>query len=83
MPEKHNDIEMIQERDVLVKMRDGVHLSVDVYRPTASGKYPALFATSLHNKDNQGPDIADGRARDQEVDSSEDAEITRIHVGQK
>jgi predicted acyl esterase len=52
MTEKHNDIEMIQERDVLVRMRDGVHLSVDVYRPTAPGKYPALFASALHNKDN-------------------------------
>ena len=59
MPEKHNDIEIIQERDISVRMRDGVHLSVDVYRPSASGKYPALFATSLHNKDNQGPDISD------------------------
>ncbi len=27
------DIEMIQERDITVRMRDGVHLSVDVYRP--------------------------------------------------
>src|SRR5580704_19268887 len=59
MPEKHNNIEIIQERDISVRMRDGVHLSVDVYRPSASEKYPVLFATSLHNKDNQGPDISD------------------------
>jgi putative CocE/NonD family hydrolase len=50
---------MIQERDVPVRMRDGVHLSVDVYRPTAPAKYPALFASALHNKDSQGPDISE------------------------
>ncbi len=55
MTEKHKDIEMIQERDVPVRMRDGVHLSVDVYRPSAAGRYPVLFASALHNKDIQGP----------------------------
>jgi predicted acyl esterase len=52
--EKHSDIEMIQERDVPVRMRDGVHLSVDVYRPSAAGRYPVLFASALHNKDIKG-----------------------------
>src|SRR6267378_4491863 len=50
---------MIQERDVRVSMRDGVRLVVDVYRPDAPGAYPVLYATSLHNKDMQGPDISD------------------------
>ena len=40
-------------------MRDGTRLAVDVYRPEAPGRYPVLYASALHNKDIQGPDIAD------------------------
>lgn len=50
---------MIEERDLSVTMRDGVRLAVDVYRPDAEGRYPVLYAAALHNKDLQGPDIAD------------------------
>ena len=50
---------MIQERDLIVTMRDGVRLAVDVYRPDGEGRYPVLYAAALHNKDLQGPDIAD------------------------
>jgi predicted acyl esterase len=30
---------MIQERNVMVRMREGVHLAVDIYRPKAEGKH--------------------------------------------
>jgi uncharacterized protein len=50
---------MIEERDISVVMRDGTRLAVDVYRPDTPGKYPVLYASALHNKDIQGPDIAD------------------------
>ena len=50
---------MIEERDIIVAMRDGTRLAVDVYRPDAPGRYPVLYASALHNKDIQGPDIAD------------------------
>src|SRR6201990_3097298 len=50
---------MIEERDISVAMRDGTRLAVDVYRPDTPGKYPGLYASALHNKDIQGPDIAD------------------------
>ncbi|WP_028221399.1 CocE/NonD family hydrolase [Paraburkholderia oxyphila] len=50
---------MIEERDVIVTMRDGTRLAVDVYRPDGAGPYPVLYASALHNKDLQGPDIAD------------------------
>jgi uncharacterized protein len=50
---------MIEERDIPVVMRDGTRLVLDVYRPDATGRYPVLYACSLHNKDIQGPDIAD------------------------
>jgi hypothetical protein len=35
---------MIKEKDVAVPMRDGVQLSVDVYRPEQAEKFPALLA---------------------------------------
>jgi len=50
---------MIKERDVTVPMRDGVKLCVDVYRPEAKEKFPALLAFAIYNKDIQGPDMAD------------------------
>src|SRR5260221_12516982 len=50
---------MIEERDIYVAMRDGTRLAVDVYRPDAPGRCPVLYAAALHNKDIQGPDIAD------------------------
>ena len=50
---------MIEERDIIVAMRDGTRLAVDVYRPDKPGKYPVRYAAALHNKDIQGPDLAD------------------------
>jgi uncharacterized protein len=49
---------MIAEKDVAVPMRDGINLSVDVYRPNVEGRFPALLAFSIYNKDLQGPDVA-------------------------
>src|SRR5258708_39855127 len=50
---------LIELRDIEAVMRDGTRLAVDIYRPPEPGKYPALYASALHNKDIQGPDIAD------------------------
>ncbi len=50
---------MIAEKDVVVPMRDGVKLAVDVYRPESEEKFPALLAFAIYNKDLQGPDAAD------------------------
>ena len=50
---------MIEERDILIAMRDGIRLAIDVYRPDGPGPFPVLYAAALHNKDMQGPDIAD------------------------
>ena len=49
---------MIAQKDVAVPMRDGVNLSVDIYRPDATEKFPALLAFSIYNKDLQGPEVA-------------------------
>jgi uncharacterized protein len=53
-----SDHGMIAERDVAVPMRDGVSLSIDIYRPDSAEKFPALLAFSIYNKDLQGPDVA-------------------------
>jgi len=38
------------ERDVSAKMRDGVTLRADIYRPDADGKFPVLLQRSPYNK---------------------------------
>jgi len=49
---------MIAEKDVAVAMRDGVNISVDIYRPDTTERLPVLLAFSIYNKDLQGPDVA-------------------------
>jgi len=39
------------ERNVYVPARDGVRLAVDIYRPDAPGRFPALLALSPYGKD--------------------------------
>jgi predicted acyl esterase len=41
------------EEDVYVTMRDGVRLAVDIFRPDAPGKFPALLAMSPYGKEGQ------------------------------
>lgn len=41
------------EEDVWVMMRDGIRLSVDIYRPRAEGKFPALLSFSEYGKEQQ------------------------------
>ena len=45
---------MIAERDVAVPMRDGVKLSIDIYRPDSNERFPALLAFSIYNKGSAG-----------------------------
>ena len=49
---------MVQEMDILVPMRDGVQLCVDIYRPESSEQFPTLLAFAIYNKDVQGPEMA-------------------------
>jgi len=55
-PVQHGKV--IQERSVMVRMRDGVHLCVDIYRPDAAEKIPVLLAICFHNKEVSTPEIA-------------------------
>jgi len=38
------------DEDIYVTMRDGVKIAVDIYRPEATGRYPALLSTSPYLK---------------------------------
>ena len=42
---------VVLERDVRIRMRDGVELSADVYRPAAPGRYPAILEHIPYRKD--------------------------------
>ena len=41
---------IVVEKDVPAKMRDGVNLFADIYRPADPGKYPALLMRTPYNK---------------------------------
>jgi uncharacterized protein len=43
--------EVLIEREVTAKMRDGVVLRADVYRPKADGQFPVLLQRTPYNKD--------------------------------
>lgn len=53
-PPDHDGI--VTEKDVFVSARDGVRLCVDIYRPDAPGRFPALLAFGTHTKEIQGPE---------------------------
>ncbi len=41
------------DKNVWVTMRDGVRLCVDIHRPDADGRFPALLSPSPYSKDVQ------------------------------
>ncbi len=42
--------EVVQERGAITKMRDGIVLRSDIYRPNAGGKFPVLLQRTPYNK---------------------------------
>ena len=54
---------MLLERDVGIPVRDGVRLSVDVYRPNQPGRFPALLEHIPYRKD----DLRSSQDRGQNV----------------
>lgn len=44
--------DIIFEQGLRVQMRDGVSLSVNVFRPKSEGRYPVIMAVSPYGKDN-------------------------------
>jgi uncharacterized protein len=49
----------VEGTDIMVPMRDGVRLAIDVYRPDAEGRFPALLAFGFHNKVLQSPALSE------------------------
>lgn len=52
-PKEKSGYEMRVEKNVYVPMRDGVRLTLDVYRPDGPGRFPALLAISTYGKETQ------------------------------
>ena len=48
-----DEYEVVLEEDVWVSMRDDVRLCVDIYRPDAQKKFPALLSWSWYGKDSE------------------------------
>ncbi len=44
-------VRMIEEKNVMVPMRDGVRLATDIYRPRGEGKYPAVVCRLPYGSD--------------------------------
>lgn len=44
------DCDIIYDRDVAIKMRDGITIYVDIYRPNTTEKLPALLNSSMFGK---------------------------------
>ncbi|MBT3992340.1 MAG: CocE/NonD family hydrolase [Rhodospirillaceae bacterium] len=57
-PGSEKKYKMIEERDVMVPMRDGVKIAVDIFRPDDSDKFPALLAMSPYSKGIQSMPLA-------------------------
>ena len=49
-PRTEKDKGMLIERDVAVKMRDGIRIYIDIFRPEKEGKYPVLVSWSPYGK---------------------------------
>ncbi|WP_419962265.1 CocE/NonD family hydrolase [Psychrobacillus sp. BM2] len=47
--------EIIMEKDVPIKMRDGVTIYVNVFRPNKPGKFPVVMSMDPYNKDGLPP----------------------------
>lgn len=45
----------VEGTNIMVPTRDGARLAVDIYRPEAEGRFPALLAFAGHNKFLQSP----------------------------
>ncbi len=49
---------IITESNVMVSMRDGINIALDIYRPAQDGSYPTLYSAAPypHSGDNIAPD---------------------------
>src|SRR6202044_965229 len=56
-------LEVTVERGVPAKMRDGVTLRADIYRPKAEGKFPVLLVRTPYDKTNESSFGMKGAAR--------------------
>jgi len=49
----------VEGLDMMIPMRDGTRLAVDIWVPDAKGRFPALLGIAPHNKFLQRPEVSD------------------------
>jgi len=54
---------IVVEKDVMVPMRDGVHLATDIYRPKEGGPWPVVLVRIPYNKEEMMPILGKEIAR--------------------
>jgi len=63
------------EKDVRVRLRDGVQIYVDIFRPDAEGEFPALVTWSAYGKEKQSlsypPQVYESRFHDGNVEAAD------------
>ncbi|KGE18857.1 CocE/NonD family hydrolase [Paenibacillus wynnii] len=52
---QYGNQEVIMEKDVPIKMRDGITIYVNVFRPDKPGKFPVVMSMDPYNKDGLPP----------------------------
>lgn len=50
---QYGNQEMIMEKDVPVKMKDGAELYVNIFRPNKEGQFPVVMSADTYGKDNK------------------------------
>src|SRR5258708_163954 len=63
MAKAAENYEVVVAWNVAAKMRDGVTLRADIYRPKAEGKFPVLLVRTPYDKTNEGYFGMKGAAR--------------------
>ena len=72
--------EIIPERDIYVKMSDGVQLNIDIFRPASDGKFPVLIGLSPFNKEIQSEHIWPASTRSRRIRGIPDACLETANI---
>lgn len=68
--------EVVEERDLDAPMRDGVKLKIDIFRPKAAGRFPAVLQQTPYNKSGQAARARNSASRGYDTpELQEDVEI--------
>jgi predicted acyl esterase len=67
------EFEIVLEKNVSIKMSDGIKIDVDIYRPDGGGQFPVLYGSSPFNKEIQSARIWPASTRSRRIRGVPDA----------